>query len=238
MPEAGYGPLVAKFDHPHPIAGLPPQRVHVEIDYATKLVTVQVPVIDSALICDLVIEELVHQFAVVAYVRYPAASLSNAIANEEAYRLRLKWEGTFFGAIVCLVEGRPSFLRMEPSELEFQRMARDSCERVLRALHHAGYEAIVAGLRNDGTLDDFERALNIFVRPDAVTHDRPSAHALVKQYATVNMYVMSDYVNGIEAFEEPHLAWDPCTRRCVEVRSAPSRVVARKAKRVSRKAKT
>ena len=73
-----------------------------------------------------------------------------------------------------------------------------------------------------------ERALEVFVRRDGTTRDRPRASTIVTQFATVTMYVVSDHLTDLaieEAFQKLHLAWDSEAQRCVWV-SATSKAAA------------
>lgn len=214
---------VLDFTAKHSMSTLADLDFRVEVNREERVVTLVVKEIDSVLICDVVTRILPLDHDVVAFMD----ELGGPMPSRPRFRLRIKFDGRHFGAEVVKLFNGQSSLRMEPHGVEWQRMARQSAARVLAALHEAGYEAIVADLKDDGTLDTRRGGLHTFTRDsrsDGLVGPAGSAGRAIHGLSEVGAMVVSDYATREateRAFASPHLAWDPVSKTCIERYPAP-----------------
>lgn len=185
------------------VFGLPDLPVRIRIDRQARLVTLDLDLIDSALIVNLATRILPLDHGVIAYCEDRVGEAP----RRSAFGLRIRFDRRYFGAQVFrLAEGAFS-LRMEDSDMELQRMARTSAERVL------------GGLLFDSRLSTTEGALDVFVRGPHSEARIQIAQDILDSRATVPMYLLSERQlakAAVErAFLRPHLPWDAGARRCV-----------------------
>ena len=201
----------------HSLSALPDLPVHVEIDKCERLVTLGVDAIDSSLLLDLVTQILPQQHDVVAFTDDSAGFIHPA----PPFRLRIYFDGRYLRARASRVITGTLALRLETATAERMRMALESAARVLKALHEAGFKAIVGGSVGRGEKGHPDSDLDIFVFGTFEGFSAGQIAALSESVSTVPVDVQFEHwianVDPANFLMRRHLAWDAEAKRCIAV---------------------
>ena len=201
----------------HSMSALPDLPVHVEIDKRQRLVTLGVDAIDSSLVLDVVTQILPQEHEVVAFTDDSAGFIHPA----PPFGLRIHFDGRYLRAYASRLITGTLALRLETATAERMRMALESAPRVLRALHEAGYKAIVGGSVGRDEKGHPESDLDIFVFGTFDGFSAGQVAALAESVSTVPVDVQFEHwianVDPTNFLMRRHLAWDDEAKRCIVV---------------------
>ena len=205
----------------HSMSTLPDLAVHVEVDKRERLVTLGVESIDSALLLDLVTRILPQDHDVVAFTDDSAGCTLAA----PPFGLRIKFDGRYLRAHACRLITGALTLRLEGAAAERMRMALNSAPRVLEALHHAGFKAVIGGSVGRGEKGRPDSDLDVFVFGTFDEVNPPGLatklEGLAESVSTVPIDMAFEHwianVDPAEFLMYRHLAWGSVAKRCISV---------------------